>query len=49
MDADLISSGTSEKDKNGRFGFLNLAEVESSIIVDRIKKIFSVEIKYSFH
>lgn len=49
MDADLISSGTTEKDKNGRFGFLNLAEVESSIIVDRIKKNFSVEIKYSFH
>lgn len=31
-------SGTSEKDKNGRFSFLNLVEVKSSIIVDRIKK-----------
>ena len=42
-------SGTSEKDKNGRFSFLNLVEVKSSIIVDRIKKIFSVEIKYLFY
>lgn len=31
-------SRTSEKDKNGRFSFLNLVEVKSSIIVDRIKK-----------
>lgn len=31
-------SGTSEKDKNGRFSFLNLVKVKSSIIVDRIKK-----------
>lgn len=49
MDSDLISSRTSEKDKNRRFSFLNLVKVKNSIIVDRIKKIFSVEIKYSFH
>lgn len=30
-------SGTSEKDKNNRFSFLNLSEVKDSIIVDRIK------------
>ena len=49
MDSDLISSGTSEKEKNRRFSFLNLVRIKNSIIVDRIKKNLSVEIKYSFH
>lgn len=30
-------SGTSEKDKNDRFSFLNLVEVTDSMIVDRIR------------